>query len=262
VQRREKPPVCRHVVAHARPPRSACHAEGRGFESLQPLLTRPAFAGLFRVRSRLVRLRRVGLTPDSPRTDRRPFQRKPPVCRPILVRPNPSPSARLQKVGCSPAAAVTPTRTAAARSSGQRPPARYRRSRHLGASPVSVRKPRGQPRPAPRQPPASHGTQRRELLRRRRPTQLRGPHNEDLVSPESHGGHRRGCGFPSATRRSARTTWAGLLVGRVGGRLAGPLGLDGQRHRSASRPLIEPCVRFSRTRLTDIVHRRQTHAWT
>jgi hypothetical protein len=49
---------------------------------------------------------------------------------------------------------------------------------------------------------------------------------------------------------------------RVGGRLAGPLGLDGQRRRSASRPLIEPCVRFSRTRLTDSVHHRQTHALT
>ena len=49
---------------------------------------------------------------------------------------------------------------------------------------------------------------------------------------------------------------------RVGGRLAGPLGLNGQRHRVASRLHIEPCVRFSRTRLTDIVHRRQTHAWT
>jgi hypothetical protein len=118
---------------------------------------RSAFAGLFCMRSRLERLRRVGLTPDSPRPDRRPFQRTPPVCRPILVRPNPSPSAGLQKVGCSPAAAVTPTRTAAARSGGQRPPARYERSRHLGASPVSVRKPGGQPRPAPRQP-ASHGT--------------------------------------------------------------------------------------------------------
>jgi hypothetical protein len=37
--------------------RSACHAEGRGFESHQPLLRRSAFAGLFRVCSRLVRLR-------------------------------------------------------------------------------------------------------------------------------------------------------------------------------------------------------------
>jgi hypothetical protein len=37
----------------------------------------PVFAGLFCVRSRLVRLRPVGLTPDSPRADRRPFQRKP-----------------------------------------------------------------------------------------------------------------------------------------------------------------------------------------
>jgi hypothetical protein len=62
--------------------------------------------------------------------------------------------------------------------------------------------------------------------------------------------------------RESQVTPARRLVGRVGGRFAGPLGLDGQRHRSVSRPLIEPCVRFSRTRLTDIVHRRQTHAWT
>jgi mono/diheme cytochrome c family protein len=37
---------------------SACHAEGRGFESLQPLSKSPAFAGLFGGRSRPVRLRR------------------------------------------------------------------------------------------------------------------------------------------------------------------------------------------------------------
>jgi hypothetical protein len=54
--------------------RSACHAEGRGFESLQPLPRRPAFAGFSCGHSRLVRLRRVGLTPDSPRADRRPVQ--------------------------------------------------------------------------------------------------------------------------------------------------------------------------------------------
>jgi hypothetical protein len=35
-----------------RVPRSACHAEGRGFESLQPLPRRPAFAGLFASESR------------------------------------------------------------------------------------------------------------------------------------------------------------------------------------------------------------------
>ena len=34
-----------------------------------------------------------------------------------------------------------------------------------------------------------------------------------------------------------------------------PFGPDGQRHRAASRRRIEPCMRFSRTRLTDIVHR-------
>jgi hypothetical protein len=55
----------------------------------------------FSWRSRLVRLRRVGLTPDSPRPDRPPFQGKSAVCRPIPVRPNRSPSEGLQKVGCS-----------------------------------------------------------------------------------------------------------------------------------------------------------------
>jgi hypothetical protein len=45
--------------------RSVCHAEGRGFESLQPLRRRPAFAGLFRCGSRPVRLHPVGLIPDS-----------------------------------------------------------------------------------------------------------------------------------------------------------------------------------------------------
>jgi hypothetical protein len=83
-------------------------------------------------RSRLVRRRRVGLTPDSPRADRRPLQEKRPVCRPSLVRPNRSPSAGLQKVRCRTAAAVTPTPAATARSCGQRPPAGYQRSRSLG----------------------------------------------------------------------------------------------------------------------------------
>ena len=41
-------------------PRSACHAEGRGFESLQPLSRRPAFAGLFHTCSRLLGLRTPG----------------------------------------------------------------------------------------------------------------------------------------------------------------------------------------------------------
>ena len=103
-----KPPVSSDFAHGIRAAGSACHAEGRGFESLQPLLRRPAIAGLLCVRSRLVRLRRVGLIPDSRSADRRPFQRKPPVCRPILVRPNPSPSARLQEIGVRPAAAVTP----------------------------------------------------------------------------------------------------------------------------------------------------------
>jgi hypothetical protein len=52
-------------VVGSPPPSSSCHAEGRGFESLQPLPRRPAFKGLFRGRSRLVRLHPVGLIPDS-----------------------------------------------------------------------------------------------------------------------------------------------------------------------------------------------------
>jgi hypothetical protein len=57
---------------------------------------------------------------------------KTPVCRPfwsvrtqVLLR-------GMQKVGYSPAAAVTPTPAPTARPSGQRPPARYQRWRHFG----------------------------------------------------------------------------------------------------------------------------------
>jgi hypothetical protein len=92
--------VLQDFLATLRISRSACHAEGRGFESLQPLPKGLHFQA-FCVRSRLVRLRRVGLTPDSPRADRRPFQEKRSVCRLILVRPNRSPSVGLQKVRCS-----------------------------------------------------------------------------------------------------------------------------------------------------------------
>jgi hypothetical protein len=62
-------------------PRSACHAEGRGFESLQPLLRRPAFAGLFRVISRLMRLRSWGLKADWWGRPNVGALRKTPVCR-------------------------------------------------------------------------------------------------------------------------------------------------------------------------------------
>jgi hypothetical protein len=58
--------VCRHIVAPTPPPRSDCHAEGRGFESHQPLSKRPAFAGLFCGRSRLVRLRHRTMNGQSP----------------------------------------------------------------------------------------------------------------------------------------------------------------------------------------------------
>src|SRR5215207_1343652 len=46
-------------------PATACHAEGRGFESLQPLQKRPAFARLFRCSSRAVRMRHRTMTGQS-----------------------------------------------------------------------------------------------------------------------------------------------------------------------------------------------------
>ena len=39
-KRTRKPRVCRQLVVDSPPPRSSCHAEGRGFESLQPLRER------------------------------------------------------------------------------------------------------------------------------------------------------------------------------------------------------------------------------
>ena len=122
---------------------TACHAEGRGFESLQPLPKRPAFAGLFRLGSRLVPLHRAGLIPDSRLDDRRRFQAKRPVCRPILACSNRSPSAGPQKVECSDAAAVGRFFRKRHVLAHGCPPTRYQRSRSSGASPVSVRKPRG-----------------------------------------------------------------------------------------------------------------------
>ena len=187
--------------------RSACHAEGRGFESLQPLRKTPAFAGLFDVRSRLVRLRRVGLTPDSPRADRRPFQEKRPVCRPILVRPNRSPSAGLQKVRCSACCDRYPDSCCNGTILRTAPTGAIPAVAVLGASPVSVRKPRGQPRPL--RDPASHGTQSREPQDGVRDSGV--PHHGELVSRQSHGGSSPKMSLSIGKQASART-WAGLLV--------------------------------------------------
>ena len=148
-----KPLICRAIRHTPGDEGSACYAEGRGFESLQPLREKRAFAGLFSLR-------------QSP---------------------------------CSSASGRTDSGLAVGRSSA-----------------------------VPRKNGLFAGRfwfVRTEVLLRRRPTQLRGPHNGDLVSRESHGGHRRGCRFPSATRRSART-WAALLVVVRGGRL-------GRGHRCA-----------------------------
>ena len=79
------------------------------FDSHQPLSEDLCFAGIFRCGSRLVLLHQVGLTPDSRSADRRRLQGKCPVCRPILVRPNRSHSAGLQKVECSACCGRWPT---------------------------------------------------------------------------------------------------------------------------------------------------------
>ena len=137
--------------------------------------------------------------------------RKTPGCRPILVRPNRSPSAGLQKVEGSPAAAVTPTPAATARSCGQRPPARYQRSRSLG--PVRFQSGNREVHLGPlRDPPchlepcvSPHGPE----AAARCPT-TRG------LSPGSHTGSSPTCRFPSGKQASAPTRSGLLLIVRSG----------------------------------------------
>src|SRR5215207_7529553 len=116
---------------------------------------------------------------------------KPPCLQAHSGSSEPKSFCRLVKVGCSPAAAITPTRTAGT----------IQRTAPAGAIPtVAVPggqsgfspETRGEPPPAPRQPQASHGTQSRELLRRAASDAAARSHNRDLVSRESHGGHHRG----------------------------------------------------------------------
>jgi hypothetical protein len=188
--------------------------------------------------------------------------RKRAVCRPILVRPNRSPSAGLQRSDVRPAAAVSPTPAATARSCGQRPPARYQRSRSLGASPVSVRKPRGQPRPAPatRRAMAPRAV---SFLRRTAPeAAARSPPRGACVAAVT-GGHRRGRRFPAASRRprasglgsrsSSRpgtrssTMAASARAGEAG---AAPRGIHGRgRRNDAPRSTAAEAKRVSPTSL-------------
>jgi hypothetical protein len=115
------------------------------------------------------------------------------------------------------AAAVSPTLAAVARSCGQRPTARDQGGGSWGASPVSVRKPRGQPRPVPRlgeRCPAEPCAFSQDGVRGSRAVLITGA----CVVGVTRGSSPR-VSLPSATRRSARS-WAGLLVVvRCGGRL-------------------------------------------
>src|SRR5215207_3556755 len=79
--------VCREICGEKTTPPYACHAEGRGFESLQPLSKNPFFAGFS--------LRQSPCSSASGRTDsglavRRSSaaSRENARCRPILARPN------------------------------------------------------------------------------------------------------------------------------------------------------------------------------
>jgi hypothetical protein len=157
-------------------------------------------------RSRLVRLRRVGLTPDSPRPDRPPFQGIRAVCRPILVRPNRSPSAGLQKVGCSaccgrlarlllqrhgPADGAIP---AVAVLWGQ-----------SGFSPETARSTSA--RSATRRAMARRAV---SFLARRRPRQRRGAHHGELVPRQSRGVIAEAS--LSIGKQTSARIWAGLQL--------------------------------------------------
>jgi hypothetical protein len=192
------------------PARSACHAEGRGFESLQPLSKRPAFAGLFRCGSRLVPLHPVGLIPESRRADRRPFQGTPPVCRTILVRPNRSPSAGLQKVRCSACCGRYPDSCCNGTILQTAPagaiPAVAVPGGQSGSSPETARS-----TSARSATPASHGTQSRERLRRTASeAAARFPSPGACVAAVTPGSSPR-VSLSVGKQTSART-WAGLLV--------------------------------------------------
>jgi hypothetical protein len=169
------------------------------------------FAALFRCGSRLVRLHPVGLISDSRSADRRRRQGKRPVCRPILVRPTEVSLQACRRSGVRPAAAVTPDSYCGGTIQRTAPAGTKAAVAALRGQSGSVRKPGGRARRAPRQPPASYGTQSRELLRRRRPTQLRGPHNGDPASRESKGRHRPGLS-PSVGNQAFARHLAGLLV--------------------------------------------------
>jgi hypothetical protein len=154
--------VCRVIPYRTGGAGSACHAEGRGFESLQPLsgkacICRPFLSrqspcssasgrtdsGLAVRRSWAASSKTPGLQADSRSSELKSF------CRPAEGRmfaccgrsPDACGSGTIP--GTAPAGAIP----AVAVLGGQ-----------SGSSPVSVRKPRGQPRPASRRPPASHGT--------------------------------------------------------------------------------------------------------
>jgi hypothetical protein len=94
--------------------------------------------------------------------DRRWFQAKRPVCRPIRACPNRCPSAGPQKVKCSDAAAVARFIPQTARSRVRMPADAVQRSRSSWASPVSVRKPRGRPPSRSATDPASQSSQARQ----------------------------------------------------------------------------------------------------
>jgi hypothetical protein len=163
----------------------------------------------FCVRSRLVRLRRVGLIPDLPRDDRR------------LVKENALFAGRFSFVrtevllpACRrssvlPAAAVSPTLAATPRSCGQRPPARYRRSR--SSAPVRFQSGNREVNLAPLRDPARHGPQSRELSPQ---DGVRGSGAVPITGGSCRGSHTGSSPKVSLSigKQASARTWAGLLL--------------------------------------------------
>jgi hypothetical protein len=146
--RSEKRLLCRIIQRRTGGAGPACHAEGRGFESLQPLQKRPAFAGLFCWGSCQVRLRPVGLKPDSRPADRRRLRGNARYAGRFWVVRTEVPLQARRRSSVLPAAAVSRLALQTARSRERMPADAIPAIPLLGASPVSVRKPRTQRRGA------------------------------------------------------------------------------------------------------------------
>jgi hypothetical protein len=142
--------------------------------------------------------------------DRRWFQAKRPVCRPIRACPNRCPPAGPQKVKCSDAAAVARFIPQTARSRVRMPADAVQRSRSSWASPVSVRKPRGRRPSRSATDPASQSSQARQRsLQDDVRAAARVPITGPLGARRSHGSSPRRRAHP---KQASACSWARLQL--------------------------------------------------